>query len=81
MEVGMMAFLSEEKRKDVEDLCILKEISMRVNGLMIRFMDMAFNRHFKEVDMKECGKTINRTAMEKKIGQMVQITKENIKME
>ena len=43
-------------------------------------MVTAFNKLFKEVDMKECGKTINRTAMEKKTGQMVQITKVNTKM-
>ena len=76
----MMAFLLMERRKDVEGWYILKEITTRGNGQTMRFMAMEFCRFIGEVDMRACGKTISRMAREKKNGQMVHITKDNIKM-
>ena len=81
MEVGTTDFSKMAKHKDAEDLFIRKVTSTRVNGTTTKSMAMASSKPIKEVGMKAYGKTANNTDMEKKIGQMVQHTRDSTRME
>jgi hypothetical protein len=50
------------------------------NGLMTKHMDMEFTFMLMGLNTKECGKKISKTDMERKLGLMEHVMKENIKM-
>ena len=78
MDPGMMDFGETGWQMDMEGSCMLKEMSMRVNGQKIRLMDMVFILILMEVDTKDNGTKISSTAMELNNGQMVPNTTDNI---
>lgn len=60
---------------------MLMEMYMKVNGLMIKLMDLADIIIVMEQHMKESGKMTNNMVMEKNNGQMVQNIRVYMKME
>jgi len=63
---------------DMDVLYMLKEMSMRVNGLRIKQMALEFTLIITEVDMKDNGSKISNTATVLNNGQMVLNMKDNM---
>ena len=63
---------------DTDVLYMLKEMSMRVNGLRTKQMASEFTLIIMEVDMKDNGSKINNTDTVLSNGQMVLNTKVNM---
>ena len=81
MEVAMMVSSLTAKLTAVEGLCMLMETIMKVNGTMIKFMDMEFTRPRMEVDMKDNGQMMPNKVKEKRAGQMDPFTQETTSRE
>lgn len=72
----MMASLFAVKQMVEEELSTLTEITTKVNGAKIKFTDLEFNKLKTGVLMRVIGPMISKTGSEKKLGQMVQLTRE-----
>lgn len=59
MVQDMMVFGDKEWQTDMEDLCMPKEMFMRVNGLRIKQMDLVFILISMEADMRVTGSKIS----------------------
>ena len=59
MAQDMMVFGDKEWQTDMEDLCMPKEMFMRVNGLRIKQMDLVFILISMEADMRVTGSKIS----------------------
>jgi hypothetical protein len=59
MVQDMMVFGDKEWQMDMEDLCMPKEMCMRVNGLRIKQMDLVFILISMEADMRVTGSKIS----------------------
>lgn len=81
MDPDMMAFGKMMLLKVMEDLYMLREMSMRASGKMTKLMATVYTLTITEIDMLETGKKINNMEKESKYGQMIHSTMAYIKME
>ena len=78
MVQGMTAFGEMEWPMVMVDLCMLKVMFMKENGLKIRLMALVFTLITMEADTKDNGFRINNTATVSNNGQMVLNMKANM---
>lgn len=78
MEQNTKDFGLKEKLKETGNLCMRMEIFMKVNGKMIRQMDLEFITIKMVQSMKAIGKMIYNMEKEGKVGQREVCMKDNI---